>query len=393
MDHVQEIVKQEDNHLYSGRLFTPTVLLMESLNMKKYITLSITEYCNLSCIYCYEHYKSNKIMKLETAIQILKNELSANDGYDEVVIDFFGGEPFSEFELIKNCFEYICNNSWNKKWICFATTNGTLLNSNMKSWLTENKDRFWCSLSIDGTPKMHNINRCNSFEKIDLNFFQKNWPKQPVKMTISSDTLNNLTNGVKYLNDIGFPVLCNFAQGIDWSKGNLEILKEQLITLIDYYISNEKIIPCSLLNWRIDNVCYETKNRWCGAGKHMRTYDINGKIYPCHFFMPITLGYNADDKIKKILFKSDDLFFDKKCERCRIKSICPTCYGANFLLNGDVSKRDSTLCDFYKCIAIANSYFAYKKIEKYGLEYVSEQMNCGESDLLNSIKIIQNIKR
>ena len=43
--------------------------------MKKTVMLTVTEKCNLSCVYCYEQNKSLKTMKLETALEIIDNEI------------------------------------------------------------------------------------------------------------------------------------------------------------------------------------------------------------------------------------------------------------------------------------------------------------------------------
>ena len=63
------------------------------------ISLIVTERCNLSCVYCYEHNKSAKQMTFDVAKKIIDEELINLDKY-EYMIDFFGGEPFLNFELI-----------------------------------------------------------------------------------------------------------------------------------------------------------------------------------------------------------------------------------------------------------------------------------------------------
>ena len=76
---------------------------------------------------------------------------------------------------------------------------------------------------------MHNINRSNSYDDIDLDFFLEMYPAQDVKMTISKDTLPNLAEGVIELHHKGFLVSCNLAYQIDWSaEENVEILNREL---------------------------------------------------------------------------------------------------------------------------------------------------------------------
>lgn len=78
------------------------------MNVHKDVTLTITEACNLNCIYCYENHKSKRKMNFEIAKRILDYELTADDGSKKVTIDFFGGEPFLHFELIQEVCEDVC---------------------------------------------------------------------------------------------------------------------------------------------------------------------------------------------------------------------------------------------------------------------------------------------
>ena len=80
---------------------------MEIENRKtRYITLTITEGCNLNCSYCYENHKSKKMMSFETARAIIDREFN-NCKYNEISLDFFGGEPFLYFDIIKQVDDYL----------------------------------------------------------------------------------------------------------------------------------------------------------------------------------------------------------------------------------------------------------------------------------------------
>lgn len=47
-------------------------------------------------------------MDIQLAKQIIDYELSNDINYDSLEFDLFGGEPFLEFELVKEVTEYIC---------------------------------------------------------------------------------------------------------------------------------------------------------------------------------------------------------------------------------------------------------------------------------------------
>ena len=140
---------------------------------RRSVTITLTEACNLNCTYCYENHKSKNKISLDTAKKIIYKEMTENNGFDEVEFDLFGGEPFLEFELIKEIEKYFHHIVSDKRYVIFATTNGTLVHGEVQQWLIEHSEVFACGLSYDGTPDMQNINRSNSANMVDLDFFAK----------------------------------------------------------------------------------------------------------------------------------------------------------------------------------------------------------------------------
>ena len=141
-------------------------------NKVKTVMLTLTHRCNLACTYCYETDKNAEQMSEETAFRIIEAEMNGNPNIDFIEFDLFGGEPFINFDLMKKIVSFLKSRKWNKKWVCFITTNGTLVHKNIQEWLIENRDCVVCCISLDGIAEMHNYNRSNSFDKIDLSFFQ-----------------------------------------------------------------------------------------------------------------------------------------------------------------------------------------------------------------------------
>ena len=335
----------------------------------KTVTLTLTESCNLACSYCYEHHKSQKKMNLPQAKQIIDFELSNMDGFDNLEFDLFGGEPFLEFDLVKEITDYICLKKGDIPCTVFASTNGTLVHGDIQTWLTEHSGCFICGLSLDGTRDMHNVNRSDSYDSIDLNFFLKMYPEQDVKMTISKETLPDLAEGVIDMQQKGFLVSCNLAYGIDWSDPqNTEILNRELHKLIDFYLEHPDIEPCSMLAMGISNVgsFEEHAVRYCGAGKYMRAYDVDGRDYPCQFFMPLSVGEEKACAVKDIKFPDEYLpeeLLDEKCKTCVVRSACPNCFGSNYASTGSIYSRDDNLCRLTKIVMKARSYFRAKQWE------------------------------
>ena len=361
--------------------------------MKKTVVLTVTESCNLNCIYCYENHKSKKIMSFDTAKKIIDEEIR-NLTEEEIEFDFLGGEPLMNFELIQQIDTYLKSQYSHISYILFITTNGTLVKGAVKEWLKERKDYFICGLSYDGNSKMQDINRCGSSKDIDLDFFKETYPEQGIKMTVSGESLNELADGIIFLHEKGFQIACNLAYDIEWHEAEFKnILQRELLKLIDYYLQNPEITPCSMLGGSISEVAVSQKNkkyvRWCGAGLGARTYYIDGTSYPCQFFMPLSVGEEKARKSLDIKFYDEEIpakLMDIKCLECIVQSACPTCYGANYAATGNIYIHDNNYCELFKIIMKARSYFKAKQWESGQLEFLSPE---DEQKLLQSIQIIQ----
>lgn len=355
------------------------------------VSLTLTQSCNLACTYCYENHKSTARLDFSVAKQIIDTELKRKGNYDTIIFDLFGGEPFLEFDLIKKITEYICENKGDVPCTIFATTNGTLIHGEVQTWLKEHIGCFVCGLSLDGTREMHNQNRSNSYANIDLKFFATQYPEQDVKMTVSQETLPYLADGVIDLHNKGFLVSCNLAYGIDWSDDNhMSILQRELHKLIDFYLKNPDIEPCSMLSMNFSNVgvYQEHAVRYCGAGKHMRAYDVDGQAYPCQFFMPLSIGKEKAESVRSLEFPDDilpDESLDEKCRHCVVRSVCPNCFGSNYASTGSIYKRDDNLCRLTKIIMKARSFFRAKQWELNQLHETPEDLQA----LLRAIVKIQ----
>ena len=338
-------------------------------------TLYVTENCNLNCVYCYEHLKGKAVMSLDIAkkgiVSTFERAVSENIEYVEIL--FHGGEPFMAYKRIREICEWLWAREWPVNYICYATTNGTLIHGEIKEWLLKNKHRFCLGLSLDGTRDMHNRNRSNSYEKIDIAFFRDNWPVQGVKMTPSPGTLASLSDGIIHIHELGFcRNNCTFATGIDWDKdehGNSvdykKILQEQLMILAMYYLKHPDIIPVDLLNIKFIAVAAGKggmTDKLCGAGSIMRCWTPDGQCLPCHLFYEVSK--EKGEKLGEFDFSSPDRLSDERCRGCILETVCPTCYGGNYITYGDVSRRDPYTCVITKIRVLAGSWMIGHMLEK-----------------------------
>lgn len=104
------------------------------------LTLQVTQNCNLRCSYCVyggsyiNRHHCNKRMDFQMAKKAIDFALERSSDSRRLSIGFYGGEPFLEFELIKQCINYVHEMVEGKDVLFTVTTNGTLL--------TEDKMKF-----------------------------------------------------------------------------------------------------------------------------------------------------------------------------------------------------------------------------------------------------------
>ncbi len=343
------------------------------LHETKKIMLIITESCNLSCSYCYEREKTGNIMSFETACRIIDHEFEDLHLYEKGAIEFFGGEAFLNFELVREVYDYVIEKYDDDRITFYTTTNGTLVHGAIQKWLYDRRERFICSLSLDGTREMHNRNRPfknsdkGSFDSIDLDFFRNTWPSVAAKMTTSEETLPYLAEGIQYIESLGMDCIATFATGIRWGKPeNAGILVDELNKLVDYYCLNPGQKVCKMLDLRLESVFdkVDERFRYCGAGVMMKCYDAKGNWYPCQGFSPISIG---DEQARRFLhcdFMDFRLSEDNPCKRCKFLKVCTTCFAANYNTTGNLEKQCHEICLFNRLCVLAGSKIQYSKILK-----------------------------
>lgn len=351
--------------------------------MRKSIMLLITYKCNLRCSYCYEPKIEGFSMSAARAKEIITEQLELlDDNVDSVEIQFMGGEPLLEFPLIQNVAEWIWNqNISNRKIMLFAPTNGTLLTDEMKRWFSANKDKITLGLSFDGDVTMQNINRSNSYSKVDLNFFARTWSEQSVKMTISPETVHKLYDGVVSLHKEGFvSIAADLAMGpnVAWTKEALLVYRDELNKLIAFYLENPHLIPFSMLRVNVTSIVKEpTKSvKTCACGEDMICVDWTGHSYACHLFSPVALPLEKARRSNELYdFSNHEEFVIDKCSECLLNTICNHCYGMNYLCTGDVKKTSPFHCSAFRLMFVANCRFMMQKAEMNKDEALIESIN------------------
>lgn len=323
--------------------------MINRLPKARICTLYTTYGCNLNCIYCFEKYKdAGKKMPLELAKKIILKEFEEvrNSPQSEgLKIDIFGGEPLLNFSMIKDLCEWLWQQSIDQPYIFYATTNGTLLDKEKQMWFRQHKDDFVLVMSVDGDSAMQLKNRGCTNDKLAIEFVHELWPEQPLKMTISRETVSGLASGVISLLKMGYLVDSRLAQGEEWTEEDAVTYREELTKIAQFHLDNEEFIPGAIFTrYYTDVLSEQPATKFCGTGTNMRAYDVDGNSYPCHLFAPVVMGRDVREELKNIDFHKPETLIEDACLRCPVVQVCPTCLGFNFLNRGDVAKRDKRMC-------------------------------------------------
>lgn len=135
------------------------------------ITFQVTDDCNLACLYCYQGHKGKNRMSFETAKKFFDLVVSGEKGFKSyinpekspgLVVDFIGGEPFLEIELIDQICTYIMDklieldHPWAMKTMFSICSNGVLYrDEKVQAFLRKWANRLSFSVTIDGNKELH----------------------------------------------------------------------------------------------------------------------------------------------------------------------------------------------------------------------------------------------
>lgn len=330
----------------------------------------VTYKCNLRCSYCYEPKQKTFLLTADKAKEYIMEQVNKlDDRYDSFTIQYMGGEPLLAYTLIKEVSEWLWSQSFDKKLKpLFASTNGTLLNEDMRLWFTRNKQRISLGLSFDGDDSMQNINRSGSSGNVDLDYYAQTWPDQSVKMTISPKTISHLSDGVMFLHNKGFKIITSdlaMGKNLHWKKKDLTILKQQLEILVKYYMEHPDYVRFSMLNFDLESIQNKEKaEKSCSCGEDFICIDHDGVEYACHLFSPVACDKNKAQSSKYIDFANHGLFLSDKCTSCMLTHLCNRCAGMSFICYDNISEPSPFHCAAFKIMFFANCKLLYLFAEK-----------------------------
>ena len=350
----QEIEEMKtEGRLFSADAYEPYAdIFLKKEPVVKALCLHIAHDCNLACKYCFaeegEYHGRRAHMDVETGKLALDFLIRHSKNRRNLEVDFFGGEPLMDFDVIKELVRYgrELESLHGKRFRFTLTTNGVLLNEEIMEFADQEMSNV--VLSLDGRKQVNDHmrpfrNGTGSYDLI-IDKFQTFAAKRGHKnyYVRGTYTRHNLdfTEDVKHLVEMGFqqismePVVADESKEYAIRQEDIPKIKEEYDRLADYLLEIRKQgRKVQFFHFMIDltgGPCVAKRMLGCGSGTEYMAVTPWGDLYPCHQF--------AGDEtflLGNVASGITNLPVQKKFEDCNVyaKDSCRTCF-AKFYCSG-----------------------------------------------------------
>lgn len=339
----------------------------------KAMCLHISHDCNLRCKYCFastgDFGKGRKLMPFEVGKAAIDFLLEKSVGRENLEVDFFGGEPLMNFDVVKQIVEYARSKEeeYHKNFRFTITTNGMLLDDDTIDYI--NKEMYNVVLSIDGRKEVNDrmrvrVDGSGCYDRILPKFKKlvdgRGDKEYYVRGTYTKYNLD-FSEDVMHLYEAGFdeisvePVIESPEEAYAITEEDLDQIYAEYDKLVDRIGAIRKSGKhINFFHFMIDldqGPCVIKRLRGCGSGNEYVSITPDGDIYPCHQFVghdEYKMGnieegtFNND--IKKE-FAGCHVYSKPACQECWARFYCSGgCNANNFVFNGDIHKAYELSC-------------------------------------------------
>ncbi len=380
----QVVALEESGKLFAPDTFEPVAghLKAKTSGVIKALCIHIAHTCNLNCSYCFasqgKYHGDRAMMSLEVGKRALDFLVENSGTRHNLEVDFFGGEPLMNFDVVKQMVEYArsIEKKYNKNFRFTLTTNGMLIDDDVIDFA--NREMSNVVLSLDGRKEVHDRYRVDytgkgSWETIVPKFQKlvearggKNYYMRGTFTHANPDFLND----IKQMLDLGFtelsmePVVCAPGDPSELTAEDLPVVLEQYEKLAELMRERDKTgKPFTFYHYMIDltgGPCIYKRISGCGSGTEYMAVTPWGDLYPCHQFVgeekfklgDIWEGVTNKETVEE--FASCNVYARSECHDCWAKLYCSGGCAANAY----------------------HSTGSIKGVYKYGCELFRKRMEC-----------------
>lgn len=365
------------------------------------VTFQVTDDCCLKCSYCYQVHKGHNFMSKETAYKIVdllfklydedKEGAVINHHTRGLILDFIGGEPFMNVEVIEAVMDYFVekcyqlNHPWLTNFRASISTNGLLyFEPKVQAFLKKYYNFISLNITIDGPKEIHDTCRVDydgkgSFERAMTAW--EHWSRWTgadqthTKVTIAPENLSELGTIFDFFLSRGCKhIAANPVFEHPWTIEEAKLYYHLLIKLADRLLEVPDADSTLFTETKGKPLLSSDTDNWCGGTAAMLAFDPEGNAYPCLRYMESSLGtdrkpiiigntdgiYNTPEyqaiyeDMRKVTRQSQST---EECINCHVASGCAWCSAWNYQETGSYNKRSTNICWMHRAEALANVYY------------------------------------
>ena len=381
MDQIKEAYQELLELYQQGILFSTDEYEKFAGMMKrspvKAMCLNIAHDCNLRCEYCFaakgDFGRGRMLMPFEVAKKAIDFLIEKSENRHNLEVDFFGGEPLMNFNVVKQTVEYArsIEKQYNKNFRFTITTNGLLLTDDKIEFI--NREMSNVVLSIDGRKEVNDRLRVRTdgsgcYDRI-VPQYQKLVASRGDKDYYARGTFTkynlDFSKDVLHMADLGFeqlsiePVVSDPLLDYSIKEEDLPIVFKEYEHLADILIQRKREgRGVNFFHFMIDlnqGPCAIKRLRGCGCGNEYVAVTPEGDIFPCHQFVgddAWKMGNVLDNSFSidmKETFAAANVYKKESCKDCWAKFYCSGgCNANSWQYEGDILKSHKISCDLEK---------------------------------------------
>ena len=370
---------KESGQLFSEDSFEPMAgdLKKRTSGVVKALCLHVAHTCNLNCSYCFasqgKYHGDRAVMSFEVGKQALDFLMDHSGSRRNLEVDFFGGEPLMNFDVVKRLVAYArsVEKERGKNFRFTLTTNGLLIDDDVIDFA--NRECANVVLSLDGRKEIHDRFRKDyagngSWDRIVPKFRKlvearggKNYYMRGTFTHANPDFLKD----IQTMLDLGFtelsmePVVCAPEDPSALTAEDLPIVMAQYEELARLLVRRRREgRPFTFYHYMIDlsgGPCVYKRISGCGSGTEYMAVTPWGDLYPCHQFVGEE-GFRLGDVWKGVEneavreeFAACNVYAREECRTCWARLYCSGGCAANaWHATGSVRGVYATGCELFR---------------------------------------------